>query len=331
MTRPKLIGIASFMNQAGAQEALLRVMKMMRGRGFDTEVWFLYREAAIASGDETVRVLVETDKPSAGDYATMFTRLVGALRRERPAGVVSFLPLGNVMGQTAALLAGVDCRIASQRSPRWTYGRAMRVADRVMGTIGVYAGNVAVSGSVRDSFAPNGRRYLSRMEVVHNGVYWTPSTLNAAAARARFGLPADGPLVLAISRMKPQKNFGFMIDSIARSETARLVVAGDGPLRAEVEARIAGHGIGDRVVLLGNVGRTDIPDLFRATDLFIQPSLYEGQSNALLEAMVEGKAIIASDTPAQVETLRAEGRADGGLLLAIDDPGAWGAAMDRLL
>lgn len=81
----------------------------------------------------------------------------------------------------------------------------------------------------------------------------------------------------------------------------RLSVAGDGPLRRELEDEILSAGIGDRVWLAGN--RADVPDVMRACDLFVLPSRAEGISNTILEAMASGLPVIATDVGGNPELI----------------------------
>jgi glycosyltransferase involved in cell wall biosynthesis len=85
------------------------------------------------------------------------------------------------------------------------------------------------------------------------------------------------------------------------------------------------------VRFLGEVRRADIPDLLRAADIFAMPTRFEGQSNAVLEAMHAGLAIVSSDIPAQVETLGGPGPDAVGELLLLGDDAAWIAALDALV
>lgn len=73
----------------------------------------------------------------------------------------------------------------------------------------------------------------------------------------------------------------------------RLVLAGDGPLRAECEALLARAGASDLAWLAGE--RADVPDVMRGLDCFVLPSLAEGISNTILEAMASGLPVIATD------------------------------------
>ena len=109
------------------------------------------------------------------------------------------------------------------------------------------------------------------------------------------------------------------------------MIAGDGPLRGELEALADSIGLRPRLDLLGVIPNTDIPDLMRAADLFVQPSLYEGQSNSLLEAMHEGLPIAASDAPSQVETLRGNGGLDAGMILPVTDRDLWVKSIRNLI
>ncbi len=119
----KIIGVISFMNAAGAQEALMRLARQMRARGHDMEVWFLYQQDAIHADEPFIRVFETRASLTPVQYLSVFIRLWRALRAAKPEAVLGFLPLGNVFGLTAAALAGVPVRIASQRAPGWTFGR----------------------------------------------------------------------------------------------------------------------------------------------------------------------------------------------------------------
>ncbi len=330
-TRPlKVVGVASFMNVAGAQEALVRVARRLRARGHETEVVFLYEEAPAFAGEPHVSVLTQKPKLSPAEYVSTFLKLRRWLIAARPDAVLGFLPLGAVFGALAAWSAGVKVRIASQRAPGPTFGRAMRLLDRLWGTLGVYTRIVCVSDAVLHSFDDYPKAYRDKLSVVHNGIEWTPSPLSREEARARFGLPQDALVLLALGRMKTQKNYLYLLERVAETPGVLLVVGGDGELRPQVEAKIAELGISDRVRLLGNVEREGVNALYAASDVFVMSSLYEGQSNAVLEAMNAGLPMVVSDIPMNRETpVDAEG-SETGVLAPLDRPDVWLAGLARL-
>jgi len=233
----KIVGIISFMNAAGAQEALLRLMRQLRLRGHDTEVWFLYAKSSCFKGMPGVRIIVDKPHLSPLDIPILFFRLLGLLRRTRPDVVVGFLPLANVLGMIAAWLDGVPLRIASHRAPEPTFGRVMQLIDRQLGSRGVYHRIVCVSRSVMESFAAYPETYRARMSVVNNGIEWTPSSSRKDTARASFGIPDSYPLLVATGRFVPQKNYDLMVRAIATTPRLRLAIAGDGPLRPAASRR----------------------------------------------------------------------------------------------
>ena len=143
--------------------------------------------------------------------------------------------------------------------------------------------------------------------------------------------PPIEPLILNIGRLAEQKNQALLLRALAALPAGHLVLAGDGEDRGKLEAMAGQLGIAARVRFLGEVKRADIPDLLRAADIFAMPTRFEGQSNAVLEAMHAGLAIVSSDIPAQVETLGGPGPDAVGELLPLDDDAAWIAALDALV
>jgi sugar transferase (PEP-CTERM/EpsH1 system associated) len=115
------------------------------------------------------------------------------------------------------------------------------------------------------------------------------------AARQALCIPAGSAVVGTVGRLDPVKDQVGLIRAFARTAGAipsLLLIAGDGPCRAELEAVARATGCQDRVRILGERG--DIPTVLRALDVFVLPSLGEGISNAILEAMATALPVIAS-------------------------------------
>jgi glycosyltransferase involved in cell wall biosynthesis len=323
----KIVGVISFMNPAGAQEALLRLTTQLRLRGHDTEVWFLYAKSSCYRGLPGVRVLLDKPRLSPLDVVRVFLRLLSLFRQTRPDVVVGFLPLATVLGLLAAAATGVRMRIASQRSPGNTFGSVLRWMDRQIGSRGVYSRIVCVSQAVRESFAEYPSAYREKLSVVNNGIAWVPSVLDKASARASFAIPDDFPLVVATGRFVPQKNYDLMVRVMATTPRLRLAIAGDGPLYAGCRSLARDLGAEDRIHFLGALSHDRVTDLLRAGDGFVQTSLFEGQSNSTLEAMHEGLAIVCSDIPMQRETVCEESGDTAARLVALDDFEGWRDAL----
>jgi glycosyltransferase involved in cell wall biosynthesis len=150
------------------------------------------------------------------------------------------------------------------------------------------------------------------------------------AVRAELGIPPDAAVVGTVTRLSPQKaplDFVAAAAQVAtRRPDAHFVIVGDGPLRAEVEARIADAGLGHRVHLTGL--RRDVPDLLHSFDVFALTSLWEGLPRVLPQAMAAGLAIVATAVDGNAEAVE-----DGvnGLLTPPGDAEALADALLRLL
>jgi len=115
-----------------------------------------------------------------------------------------------------------------------------------------------------------------------------------AALRAEFGADPGQAIVLAVGRLAVQKGFGLLLDAAARWGDIRppplLVIAGHGPLAADLQARAASLGL--TVRFAGH--RVDVPALLAAADVFVLPSVWEGQALILQEALRAGVPVVAT-------------------------------------
>ncbi len=141
----------------------------------------------------------------------------------------------------------------------------------------------------------------SRLETVYNGVdtgRFTPEGAGREVLPAGFAPP--GAIVIGtMGRLDPMKNQLALIEAVAQLLAAkpalraslRLAIIGDGPQRQQIEAALVQADLRSLAWLPGF--REDTPSLYRALDIFVLPSLREGISNTLLEAMASGRPVIA--------------------------------------
>jgi glycosyltransferase involved in cell wall biosynthesis len=153
-------------------------------------------------------------------------------------------------------------------------------------------GIVAVSGFIRDCLRDNEGLPESRIRVLYNGI--DPDRFAVSpdrdALRRGQGIGPDDPVVGIAARFAPVKDHATLLGAFRavkqRLPAAKLVLAGDGELRSDLEARSDELGIRDSVRFLGV--RRDVPALLRTWDVFCLSSLSEGTSVTLLEAMASG-------------------------------------------
>ena len=166
-----------------------------------------------------------------------------------------------------------------------------------------------------------------KVRLVRNGVRPMVARGIASDARAALGVSPDACVVLSVARLARIKGLDVLIDAVARAQRTRprlvLVVAGEGPERPALDTQARAAGVDAR--FLGN--RSDVGDLLAASDIYVQPSRSECAGQAVVEAMLAGCAVVASDTGGLREVVHDGGT---GLLVPVADAGALAAAIGSL-
>lgn len=253
--------------------------------------------------------------------------LRGVIRRVQP----DLLHGHGYRGMLVAALAARLCRrpfvftahtLPGELGPR--FWKTVRPLCR--GARGAVCVSRAVATELRRRLDPG----CPPTRVVYNGIEPGP------APGPRQPLPADlesagrRPLILTAARLAPQKGIATLIEAWAalasRYPDGLLLVAGDGPLRGDLEAQARALGIAPRVRFAGF--REDVRALLAAADLAAIPSLQEGQSLFAVEAMAAGTPVVASTAGGLAEMVR-EG--ETGLSVPPGDATALAAALARLL
>lgn len=166
-----------------------------------------------------------------------------------------------------------------------------------------------------------------RLHTIYNGVDTTRFAPPPGGRQPITGSPFNDPalwLAGTVGRMQTVKAqpvlarafVQALAEAPALRERLRLVMVGDGPLRAECQAVLQEAGVADLAWFAGE--RTDVPDVMRGLDCFVLPSLAEGISNTILEAMAAGLPVLATGVGANVELVA---HAETGVVVAAGEPG----------
>ncbi len=322
------------MEPAGAQRMAAAVFDHLRIRGHDAEWWSLYLKQPAYERQPGVSCISNTAPRSALDYTRILATFVRRLREFRPDVIFGFTHYANTFGLAAGCLLGVPVRIASQQNIRDSYPFAARLADSALGTIGAYSANVMCSRAVGESFAGNPFRYRAPTTVIPNGSKQgvkRQSRRQRYTAKQSLGFHATDKLVVAIGRLSPQKRHHVLIDTMKHLPGTQLLIAGEGELRAELEAQIAAANLQGRVRLPGNISPDDVATLLAAADVFAMASEFEGLSLALVEAMAAEIPIVASDIAPIRDVVIDDASRPAGILIPSTDAEVWAAAIKELI
>jgi glycosyltransferase involved in cell wall biosynthesis len=275
-----------------------------------------------------------------GADARAAARLWTLLRARRYDVVHTYTATPGFLGRLVGRVAGVPFVTHHQAGwPATDFSPAVtRALYRPLEYLAVSASHasICVSHATRTQGLAWGMAPASRLVVVQNGIDAAPfgrcrEPAVRAEARIALGVP-EGVLTIGVTgRLADQKDPLTVLRAVPALRAALgarpfvVLVAGTGPLEAACQAMVARLGIGDVVRLLGF--RRDIPTVLAASDLYTSPSLWEGLSIALLEAMAAACPIVTTTILPNAELV-----ADGatGLLVPPRDPAALAGALARL-
>jgi sugar transferase (PEP-CTERM/EpsH1 system associated) len=168
---------------------------------------------------------------------------------------------------------------------------------------------LSVSWQLRDVHARRTGFPVDKIGVIYNGVdavRFSPDPATRVRIRAELGIVERELCVGCVANLLPVKDHMTLLEAIAAhasiSRDWRLILVGDGPERARLEAYVdARPAWKPQVLFLGSSSR--VPDLLRAMDVFVLPSIAEGMCNSLLEAMASGVAVVASSVGGNPEVV----------------------------
>jgi len=264
--------------------------------------------------------------------------LVRYLRQERPRAMLSALNHANVIAVVARILSGVSVRlvVSEHNNVSLSMNISRKLRSRVVLSMMRWAyrkadGVAAVSTGVADDLANAINLPRDRISVIFNPVV-TPELIEKSRMSLEHPWLKEGksPVILGVGRLTLQKDFTTLIHAFAQVRTVydcRLVILGEGELRAELEQLVASLGVQDSVQL---PGFAENPFAWMSrVQLFVLSSRWEGLGNVLIEAMACGAAVVSTNCPSGPDEILEGGR--WGRLVPVGDVQALAEAMVAVL
>jgi len=313
----------------GAEDHLLSLVRNLDRRRFDPLVCCIGRSGPIGKELEAEGVRVEElGKLRKGGFDREIVPLLQALiRRERIRLVHAHLYHANFYGRLAAFREGIPIVVSVHN----TYVRP-RIRRSLVNWWLARRTPVIIAGSeaIRNDIVRYDRVAPEKIRVIPYGVdvdrFDIP--LSKEGAREKLGLPKGQFIVGTVGRLEEQKGQKHLLDAVGilrrEGRDVLLLLVGGGREEDRLRAQAMREGIGDAVLFLGT--RRDLPELFRAMDVFTLPSLWEGLPIALLSAMAAGLPVIVTPVGGVPEVVK---DGENGILVPVGDTRALAAAIRK--
>lgn len=278
----------------GAERQLAYLAPELGRRGHDVHVAFAHH--GVNSENLAGRGVVLHHLTASTQYPPLvFAQSLRLIHRLRPDVLHTWLTHMDIMGGGASRMLRVPW-VMSERSAALSYPPTMLNRMRVVA--GRRAGLIVPNSQGGADYWMEQGVSPSRIEIVPNFV--PMAEIESAEALDDDRVGPDDELVIHVGRLSPEKNLGLLVDALQHvfrvRPRAKFAFCGDGPLLADLTARVHAAEMDTRVIFPGFV--KSIASWLKRSSAAVAVSLCEGHPNAVLEAMAAGVPVIVSDIPA---------------------------------
>jgi glycosyltransferase involved in cell wall biosynthesis len=260
----------------------------------------------------------------------VISRLCDIIKSEQVQIIHCHRHRATVIGTMAAGFCGKPCVISHVHGLSRTRSKKRYLTNWVL--LRKVARIIAVSDSVRlDVLNTNRALPPDKVVTVRNGLNISSIdgvNITRDEVRMRLGITGNETVFGTVGRLTPTKGQSYLIEAFAevvgKIPASRLVIVGDGPLYGKLQKQVEDLNLWTKVFFTGY--RNDVRELLRGFDVFILPSIAEGLSIALLEAMASRLPVVASRVGGIPEVLDS----DCGRLVPARDPGSLARVMEEL-
>ena len=304
--RINVLHVLSRLPVGGVENMLLKVVKGYDKSRFNVSICCLKEGGEIADELERLGFKVEILNRMKGHGFDI--RTVTALSRFIKKANIHILRThhyhANLYGRVAGIIAGVPVIISSFHDVYNSPERPKLHRSIINFILSFFTDKlIAVSNEVASDIIKYDRVNPNKIRVIYNGIQREEFSEEFSKQKMRdiLKLPQNLFAIGTVGRLTEQKGHRFLIQSVAGMADTFIAIAGDGPLKNELQGLSEQYNI--NCIFLGAMHPGSIHAFLRTLDIFCFPSLWEGFGGALIEAMAVGLPIVASDIPPHREVI----------------------------
>lgn len=297
-SKKKILHLIQSLGNGGCENMLLRTLPLLPD--FDHTIITLKEPGELAAKFSSAGIAVKTVGCEQILSLAGIRRLRDAVRDTGPDIVITYLLHADFLGRLA-LFGTTSVPIipflrTTYNHPRYRLARLFEWLTKPL--VQRYLAN---SEAVKDFYVRHIGVAAEKITVIPNGIDtdFFDRLAPDPELRASLDVAPDDFVIICVANLHPNKGHRFLLEAFEslwpEFPHAKLLLVGDGEEREHIEAMIRSFRSKDAILLLGR--RNDVPALLKISDLFVLPTLFEGQSNALLEAMAAGVPVITTDIP----------------------------------
>lgn len=320
----RIVHLVEDLRLGGMETLIAGIVRGLRDRGHEVSIVAM-KEGGVTA-DQLAREGIPVSVLSVSDVtpASLFAVRRGLTEHRPDLAHLHGLPAGTfgrlaLMGTRVRTVYHLHTQVSIAHELSSAMARRERLLARLPGEI------IAISRSVRRDLAAAASIREERIRVLSGGVPDRPHP-SRREARTSMGIDPDAFVVASTSALKENKRVADLIEAVAGTPQALLLIAGEGPEEEALRTRADDLRISDRVRFLGQM--EDVVEMLSAASVFALASWpREGLSLAAIEALRAGRPAVVSDTGGLPEVVP-----DGvcGIVVPARDPGALRSALRRL-
>lgn len=301
----KILYVITGLGQGGAERIVCDLADQMNAQGHTVKIAYLTGDILTKPYSTDIEII----KINLNHLFTLpraYQKLSKVIRHFSPDVVHAHMVHANIFTRLVRVntpIRKLICTAHNSNEGGWIRMQSYRFTHK-LADLTTNVSKEASQAFIEKKAVPN-----ENIETIYNGINLNKFYYRSAAREKilnELNLDKNIYLILAVGRFNEQKDYPNLLKALEVLKNKglkkfKLMIAGDGELRAEIERKITALNLNDDVVLLGR--RNDIPDLMSAADLFVLPSAYEGFGLVVAEAMACETLVVATDCGGVAEVL----------------------------
>lgn len=327
--KKKILHIIQSLDNGGCENMLLRTLPLLDS--FDHSVVTLRSPGTLASEFQKNNISVENINLKSFFYVKGLNRLTQKVTRAKPDIIITYLLHADILGRLVLQVTSKAKVIPFLRTtynhPRYRLARLFEYLTKRL--VSHYFAN---SDAVKNFYIKKIGVKAEKIAVIPNGIdmEYFKNISPALELRSSLDISEDDTVIICVANLHGNKGHRYLLEAFEEIykiyPKIQLLLVGDGEEKENILHQIKNFSSEKSIHLLGQ--RSDVPSLLSISDIFVLPTLFEGMSNALLEAMASHLPIISTDIPENRQIIITE---KNGILIPPKESSTLSEALKTLL